>query len=60
MQQEKNLKQAGSPKPSTEASRVVKLTPEQELKAKLRMQEFDQQFKDAFKNGLDLSGQETR
>ena len=60
MQPEKNLKPAGSPKPSTVAPRVVKLTPEQELKARLQMEQEDKEWAEMFKNGVDLSGQETR
>lgn len=59
MQQDKNLKQDGFPKPSTVQPRKVVLTPEQELKAKLDAERFDRDLRELFKNGLDLSGQDT-
>ena len=37
----------------------ISLTPEQELKLRLRTEEIDKGIKEAFKNGLDLSGRET-
>lgn len=57
------------PKPSTKPAELttrstvppskVSLTPEQELKLRLKMEEIDKGIKEAFKNGLDLSGRET-
>lgn len=60
MQPKPNTKPAELTTKSTVPPSRVSLTPEQELKLRLRMEEIDKGIKEAFKNGLDLSGQETR
>jgi hypothetical protein len=59
MQPKKSTDPAASAKPSTAQPSVVKLTPEQELKAKLAAEKFDKDLQALFKGGADLSGKET-
>ena len=59
MKQKSFIKRDASGKPFVEQQPKVTLTPEQKLKSQLLTQEFDKKLKEAFKDGVDLSGQAT-
>ena len=60
MQPKPSTKPAESTKASTAPPSKASLTPQELLEAQLWRKKMDKMFQESFKDGLDLSGQETR
>lgn len=59
MQRKTSIKVDASGKLFVEPLPPATLTPEEEMKIRLNAKKFDKEIEAAFKDGLDLSGQET-